>query len=113
MDDQTSSVTKGYETPVYTRFTMLDGLRGWLAGSVVLCHIIFMSKLDEHYRVAAMLRRTGDDAVMIFVILSGFVITHLIVIRQERYGAYLLRRFFRIFPIYAVCTSASALCALF
>ena len=39
-------------------------------------------------------------AVMIFVILSGFVITHLVVEKHEPYGPYLGRRALRIFPIY-------------
>ena len=38
----------------------------------------------------------------VFIILSGFVITHLVIERPESYPAYLTRRFMRIFPVFAV-----------
>jgi peptidoglycan/LPS O-acetylase OafA/YrhL len=41
--------------------------------------------------------------VNIFIIVSGFVITHLFLAKQENYSAYITRRFFRIFPIYIFC----------
>ena len=41
-------------------------------------------------------------AVLIFIIISGFVITHTILEKQERYLPYLVRRFARIFPLFAV-----------
>src|SRR5262249_18493741 len=41
-------------------------------------------------------------AVLIFIIISGFVITHLTIERPEPYRIYLLRRFMRIFPLFAV-----------
>jgi peptidoglycan/LPS O-acetylase OafA/YrhL len=94
------------------RFALLDGLRGWLACSVVLTHVIFLAKLDEQYRIAQVLRRVGDDAVMVFIILSGFVITHLILSKKESYSRYITRRFFRIFPVFAVCTIIAAVTAL-
>jgi peptidoglycan/LPS O-acetylase OafA/YrhL len=40
--------------------------------------------------------------VLVFIIVSGFVITHLVTERPEPYGDYLLRRFMRIFPLFAV-----------
>ena len=39
---------------------------------------------------------------MIFIIISGFVITHLIIEKHETYGVYIFRRFMRIFPLFAV-----------
>jgi peptidoglycan/LPS O-acetylase OafA/YrhL len=42
----------------------------------------------------------GGLAVMIFIILSGFVITHLIVTQEEPYRVYIARRALRIYPIY-------------
>lgn len=41
--------------------------------------------------------------VNIFIIISGFVITHLFLGKKESYSPYILRRFFRIFPIYIFC----------
>ena len=40
--------------------------------------------------------------MLVFVIVSGFVITHVILQRQESYWSYITRRFFRIFPLFAV-----------
>jgi peptidoglycan/LPS O-acetylase OafA/YrhL len=60
--------------------------------------------------------RLGDlsrnrSAVDVFIILSGFVITNLLVRGREGYRTFLLRRFFRIFPVYwiALLLSAAAL----
>ena len=41
-------------------------------------------------------------AVLVFITISGFVITHLVTERPEPYGPYLIRRFMRIFPLFAV-----------
>ena len=46
---------------------------------------------------------------MVFMIISGFVIAHLIIERQETYGRYIFRRFMRIFPLFAVCCAAGYL----
>jgi peptidoglycan/LPS O-acetylase OafA/YrhL len=40
--------------------------------------------------------------VFVFVIVSGFVITHLVLEKEEPYLPYLTRRWFRIFPVFAV-----------
>ena len=39
---------------------------------------------------------------MVFIIVSGFVITHLLIEKHETYGVYIFRRFMRIFPLFAV-----------
>lgn len=44
----------------------------------------------------------GGPPVDVFIIISGFVITHLLINRQESYVPYITRRAFRIFPIYLV-----------
>jgi peptidoglycan/LPS O-acetylase OafA/YrhL len=94
------------------RFVLLDGLRAWVSWCVVLAHVIFLARLDDDYKIARVFRNLGDNAVMVFVILSGFVIAHLILIKQETYLRYLTRRFFRIFPVYIVCVVAGAITAL-
>ncbi|MGI3167285.1 acyltransferase family protein [Pseudooceanicola sp. 200-1SW] len=48
------------------------------------------------------LNRPGR-AVNVFIVLSGFVITHLRLANPEPYPAYILRRGFRVYPIYLVC----------
>ena len=82
------------------RFPGLDGLRGWLAWTVVLHHIAFFSGLGAPWLPTNLVLEAGGLAVMIFIVLSGFVITHLIVERHEPYGLYLARRALRIYPIY-------------
>ncbi len=84
------------------RFSGFDGLRGWLAWAVVTCHIAFFTGLIARYPRLHLLQRMGDEAVCLFIILSGFVITHLLIEKAEPYVVYIRRRFLRIFPIYAV-----------
>jgi peptidoglycan/LPS O-acetylase OafA/YrhL len=51
----------------------------------------------------------GGSAVYVFMILSGFVITHLLLEKRESYVPWLVRRFFRLFPVYFVCLIFSIL----
>ncbi len=44
----------------------------------------------------------GDLAVDLFIILSGFVITLMLLKRPEPYGGYIFRRFVRLYPLYLV-----------
>jgi peptidoglycan/LPS O-acetylase OafA/YrhL len=67
----------------------------------VLAHLAYSSGIYLG-AIGQALGRGAYFAVLLFVIVSGFVITHLIVERPEPYGAYLIRRFMRIFPIFAV-----------
>jgi peptidoglycan/LPS O-acetylase OafA/YrhL len=78
-------------------FLALDGLRGYMAWWVVIGHALQLCGLQN---AAPALLMSADHAVNVFVCLSGFVISHLLLERQEPYGAYLRRRAFRIFPIY-------------
>lgn len=78
-------------------FVALDGLRGYMAWWVVIGHALQLCGLQN---VAPAWLMSADHAVNIFVCLSGFVISHLLLERQEPYGTYLKRRAFRIFPIY-------------
>ena len=83
-------------------FRRVVWLAGWLAWTVVLCHIAFFTGLMQRYPILKPLQPAGDLAVSIFIILSGFVITHLVLAKAEPYGMYIKRRFLRIFPIYGV-----------
>ena len=44
----------------------------------------------------------GNWAVQLFMIISGFVITHVILTRKETYQTYIIQRFFRLYPLYVV-----------
>jgi peptidoglycan/LPS O-acetylase OafA/YrhL len=83
------------------KFEAIEGLRGWLAWTVVFSHLAWYSNL-KWKGVGYELHTAGLPAVLVFIIISGFVITHLILQRPEPYGLYLLRRFMRIFPLFAV-----------
>ena len=85
-------------------FKSLEGLRGYMAWTVVLSHVFHFSGYDANRSlqwVGKLLN--GTAAVNVFIVVSGFVITHLLLARNERYGPYLIRRALRIVPIYYVC----------
>jgi len=44
----------------------------------------------------------GALAVQVFMIVSGFVIAHLLISRKEAFGPYILRRWFRLVPLFVV-----------
>lgn len=83
------------------RFCAIEGLRGWLVWAVVFAHLGLVSGVQDKLPEYA-LPHMGHPAVLIFIIISGFVITHLTTTRPEPYGKYLVRRFMRIFPLFAV-----------
>lgn len=89
------------------RFEGLDGARGALAWLVVLDHLVLLSGATTLKPWVHSLMAPGGYAVLVFVILSGFVITHLLLNRPEPYRAYLVRRFFRLYPAYFVALTAS------
>jgi peptidoglycan/LPS O-acetylase OafA/YrhL len=93
-----------------------QGLRGILAFWVMICHTGYFVGLsaftadDWHYYPKSLvavainyLGQSGWDAVNIFMILSGFVITRLLY-QEEKYILFLKRRFFRIWPVFILAT---------
>jgi peptidoglycan/LPS O-acetylase OafA/YrhL len=50
-----------------------------------------------------LLLEANQKAVDVFIILSGFVIFHLLYSKREPYAFYLYRRFLRLFPAYLIC----------
>jgi peptidoglycan/LPS O-acetylase OafA/YrhL len=85
-------------------FRSIDGLRAWLAWGVVFFHILLLTAMDVRFPI---LQGTLDVfavyLVCVFIIISGFVVTHLLIEKQERLAPYLARRFLRIYPAYFVC----------
>lgn len=91
------------------RFESLECLRGYMAWWVVATHALGFTGLEPQLpRFAGFLMR-GDRAVHVFIILSGFVITHLSLSRRESYPQYLVRRAFRLLPIYYVMLAVGIL----
>ncbi len=77
------------------RFDAIEGARGWLASGVMIVHAAVLSHISVD-------GDTGDTLVIVFMVMSGFVITHLLLVRDESYGIYIIRRFLRLFPVFAV-----------
>jgi peptidoglycan/LPS O-acetylase OafA/YrhL len=82
------------------RFAAIDGLRGWLAWAVVIAHIVQFGNLEAGSSSAESIVSFGPIAVMVFVVISGFVICGRVIDVNEPWWPYIIRRFFRIFPLY-------------
>lgn len=76
----------------------LDVLRGVLSWVVVCVHVGWFA--DYTHTLTGQL---GQYAVDGFIVLSGFVITKLIVTKRESYPEFIFRRFMRLFPAYVTC----------
>jgi peptidoglycan/LPS O-acetylase OafA/YrhL len=84
------------------RLAELEGVRGLMAWWVVAGHVAwFFSD-----RVGDLIH--NDSAVLVFMALSGFVITSLVCDRREPYGAFMIRRVFRLWPAYLIALAISA-----
>jgi peptidoglycan/LPS O-acetylase OafA/YrhL len=84
-------------------FRSLDGVRGWLAWSVVGYHMILLTAASQWKPLLTHADILGEVPVPCFIIISGFVITHLLLEKKERYLPYIARRFLRIYPLYICC----------
>jgi len=84
------------------RFTAIEGLRAWLAWAVVAWHVVQFTGLARDNGPITWFPAIGDSAVMVFIAISGFVIAGLVTGKAEPYPQYLVRRIFRIFPVYLV-----------
>lgn len=84
-------------------FYGIDGLRAWLAWTVVLAHVFLLTAADLRMPMLHIIDTAANQAVAIFIIISGFVITHLILEKKEAYLPYITRRFLRIYPVYILC----------
>lgn len=83
------------------KFPAIDGLRAWLAWSVAVSHIVIFSGLSNT-GLGPVFNALAGFAVLIFIIISGFVISGMIIEKKEPWWPYIIRRFFRIFPLYLV-----------
>lgn len=89
-------------------FAPIEGLRGYLALWVAIGHGMQTAGFLTLPGPLKLLM-AGEQAVFVFVILSGFVITNLLLQDKERYGAYITRRFFRLFPAFVAACAAGYL----
>lgn len=91
------------------RIAFIEGLRAWLAWTVVAGHIAVMSGVASYSGPHAWLPKAGSMAVQIFIVISGFVICNVILERHEGWRAFITRRAFRIFPAYLVAYALALL----
>jgi peptidoglycan/LPS O-acetylase OafA/YrhL len=90
------------------RFAEFDALRGLLALWVLVGHVLLtFADSDAIPNAAVRLLCDNTRAVNVFMAMSGFVICFLLERERERYGPYLARRFFRLYPAYIACFLAS------
>lgn len=101
------------------KFQSLESLRAYMAWWVVLGHALQLSgfwtiaELKDYFSGSSVYLKPfiklmelllhGGSAVNVFIILSGFVITHLLLVKHEPYWAFITRRFFRLAPALYVC----------
>lgn len=86
------------------KITELEGLRGWLAWWVVADHCLGAARYDIADLPGPLgVLRNGALAVAVFILLSGFVVFLLLDTQRTGYRAFLIRRFFRLFPVYLPC----------
>lgn len=92
------------------RFGPLEALRAWLAWWVVLGHVANLTGLPTTLPAAASPLFNTGVAVNVFIVVSGFVITHaLLSSRRDSYPMYLARRAARLWPVYLVALSVMVL----
>lgn len=82
----------------------VQNLRGFASLIVVLFHLqIWLSDTDSHISVSRFLFGNGAFGVDLFFIISGFIICHATERNENNMTAkYIIRRLFRIYPVYFV-----------
>jgi peptidoglycan/LPS O-acetylase OafA/YrhL len=86
------------------RIDEFESLRGVMALWVLLGHVASTFEIPVlDHRWWWTLLESNLKAVDVFIILSGFVIFHLLQARHEPLFSYIYRRFLRLFPAYLVC----------
>ncbi|RYY76143.1 MAG: acyltransferase [Gammaproteobacteria bacterium] len=92
---------------ILQNFKCIESLRAYMAWWVVLSHGVGLIGIydtgSSFFNLFMKLITWATMPVNIFIIVSGFVITHLLLNKKENYSVYITRRFFRIFPIYIFC----------
>lgn len=86
------------------RIHQIEGLRGYLSLWVLLSHVIVAAgcSFPGVWAYLEELLRSGNFAVDIFIMVSGFVIALLLDCSRQGYVDFILARFFRIWPLFIV-----------
>jgi peptidoglycan/LPS O-acetylase OafA/YrhL len=94
------------------RILELDGLRAFAVAAVVLYHLVFFARtIAAPYWLEQVILTSGINGVNVFFVISGFIITVLLLREQAEHGTINLRHFytrrlFRIFPALLVYVGA-------
>lgn len=117
----TATTTEETPTPAATPrvyFPHLDGLRFWAFFAVLIAHS-FVShnptiEAAPLYQFLTYWKIAGTLGVNFFFVLSGFLITYLLLVEQQKRGtidvrAFWMRRALRIWPLYFACVAATYL----
>jgi len=99
----------GTQTRSGDRSRLMDVLRGLLASWVVLHHIVLTGRFNPDVYPWRLLAHHGQEAVLVFFILSGFAITRSLVNAPQRWSSFLLARFWRIYPVYVIALGIGAI----
>lgn len=83
-------------------FNEIVGLRTYLAVWVAVGHGMQTAGIVVPHNPIQTILLNGHAAVVLFMIVSGFVITNLLLDKQEAYAPYIVRRFFRLYPAYVI-----------
>ena len=86
------------------RFNEIVGLRFYLAVWVAIGHGMQLAGYIHRSNPITSFLLNGEDAVAVFMIISGFVIAHLLTTSREAYVPYIVRRFFRLYPAFVLCS---------
>lgn len=83
------------------RLEAIEGLRAYLAFWVVICHAMWASGYQaDSLSVLPRLLLDGPLAVNVFIVISAFVIFLLLDRTRISAGQFLIRRFFRLYPLF-------------
>src|SRR5215213_8378112 len=107
MEDSAPPLSGQYEYKGRVYFPNLDGLR-FIAALLVIIHHV--EQLKSIYRIpnhwgSAFVQIIGEQGVVLFFVLSGFLITYLLLEEEKTTGTirvrnFYLRRVLRIWPLY-------------
>ena len=93
--------SSGAPSTKLSRLLPVEGLRAYLALWVLVSHAMFVSGYQPEALIGLpKLIRSGDLAVDLFIIISGFVIMLALDKQREKYLQFIVRRFFRLFPVF-------------
>ena len=96
------------------KYQALDSLRGIAALMVVFQHFWEMSNPSNARLKPWLFFCAGHEAVILFFVLSGFVLSHqLRNFKFKQYPQFILRRILRIYPAYYIALACSAILLIY